>query len=63
MTTGSILILQVILCYITTATIYNYNEFSERIITYKSEQYVLKGFKNVIDKDFVIGVQLWTINI
>ena len=52
MTTGSLLILQVILYCITTAATYNYDEIPDYILT---EQGVFKGFKNVNDKDFVIG--------
>ena len=55
MNTGLLLlILQMILYHITTATFYNYNEISEQII-YKSNPDFLRGFRNIIDKDFVIG--------
>ena len=52
MTTGSLLILQAILYCITAANIYNYDEIPEKILT---KQGVLRGFKNVANKDFVIG--------
>ena len=38
----------------TTAAVYNYNETSEQII-YEPDPNFLSGFRNIIDKDFVIG--------
>ena len=54
MTTGLLIILQMILYHITTATVYNYNEISEQII-YEPNPVFLRGFRNIIDKNFVIG--------
>ena len=55
MATGLLLILQVMLCYstVTTAAVYNYHETSQEIYYYSP--YILSGFRNVINKDFVIG--------
>ena len=49
-----ILILQIILFHVTAASVYNYNEISEQII-YEPYPYYLSGFRNITDKDFVIG--------
>ena len=56
MATGLLLISQVILCYltVTTATVYNHNETSEEI-PFLDHDTLLSGFRNVLDKDFVIG--------
>ena len=54
MTTRLPLILQILFYHMTTATVYNYNEASEQII-YKPDPDFLSGFRNIIDKDFVIG--------
>ena len=55
MSTGLLLILQVILCYsiVTTSAVYNHNETSQAIYYYYP--YILSGFRNVTNKDFVIG--------
>ena len=53
MTAGPLLLLQIIL-HMTTAAVYNYNETSEEII-YEPDPNFLSGFRNIIDKDFVIG--------
>ena len=47
MTTGLILIVQMILYHMTAAAVYNYNETSENI--------EWSGFKNTTNKDFVLG--------
>ena len=63
MPSGLLLILKTLLCYSTvaTATIYYYNETSEAILY---ENYLLTGFRDVTNKDFVIGglfpVNDWT---
>ena len=54
MTTRLPLILQILFYHMTTATVYNYNETSEQII-FKPDPDFLSGFRNIIDKDFVIG--------
>ena len=54
MTTRLPLILQILFYHMTTATVYNYNEASEQII-FKPDPDFLSGFRNIIDKDFVIG--------
>ena len=54
MTTRLPLILQTLFYHMTTATVYNYNEASEQII-FKPDPDFLSGFRNIIDKDFVIG--------
>ena len=54
MSTGLLLILQMILYQMTTAAVYNYNETSEQII-YEPNPNFLRGFRNIVDKDFVIG--------
>ena len=54
MTIELLLILQITLYHMTTAAVYNYNETSEQII-YEPDPNFLSGFRNIIDKDFVIG--------
>ena len=56
MATGLLLILQIILCYstVTTAAVYNYSETSETIYYYSSCT-TISGFRDVANKDFVIG--------
>ena len=54
MTIGLLLILQIIFYHMAAATVYNYNETSEQII-YEPDPNFLSGFRNIIDKDFVIG--------
>ena len=55
MATGLLLILQVMLCYstVTTAAFYNYNENSQALYYYYP--YILSGFRDVTNKDLVIG--------
>ena len=43
-----------ILYHMTTAAVYNYNETSE-VIIYEPDPTFLSGFRNIIDKDFIIG--------
>ena len=50
MTTG-LLLLQIVLYHMTAAAVYNYDETSEEI-SYAS---FLSGFRNITDKDFIIG--------
>ena len=54
MAAGLLLILQIIFSTVTTATVYNYNKTSE-IIPYRGQYDPLSGFRDVNDKDFVIG--------
>ena len=54
MAVGLLFILQIILYHLTTAAVYNYNENSEEI-PYEPDPTFLSGFRNIIDKDFVIG--------
>ena len=54
MTTGLLLIVQMILYHMTAAAVYNYNETSE-VIIYEPDPTFLSGFRNIIDKDFIIG--------
>ena len=54
MTVGLLLILQIISYHMTAATVYNYNETSE-VILYEPDPTLLSGFRNIIDKDFIIG--------
>ena len=54
MTVGLLLILQIILYHMTAAAVYNYNETSE-VIIYEPDPTFLSGFRNIIDKDFIIG--------
>ena len=54
MTAGLLLILQVILYHMTAAAVYNYNETSEEV-EYPHDPTVLSGFRNIINKDFIIG--------
>ena len=54
MTVGLLLILQIILYHMTAAAVYNYNETSEEI-PYEPDPTFLSGFRNITDKDFVIG--------
>ena len=55
MTTGLLLIvLQLILYHMTAAAVYNYNETSE-VILYPPDPTFLSGFRNIVDKDFIIG--------
>ena len=51
MTTGLLLILQIILYHMTAAAVYNYDETSEEI----SYGNYLIGFRNITNKDFIIG--------
>ena len=51
MTTGLLLIVEIILYHMTAATVYNYNETSEEI----HFEGLLRGFKNTANKDFVLG--------
>ena len=56
MATGLLIILQIIFCYstVTTTTVYNFNEASET--EYYSYYYcIISGFRDVTNKDFVIG--------
>ena len=53
MTTGPLLLLQIIL-HMTAAAVYNYNETSEEIPDRYNPEY-LSGFRNIVDKDFIIG--------
>ena len=46
--------MQIILHHLTVAAVYNYNETSEEI-PYKFDPTFLSGFRNITDKDFVIG--------
>ena len=48
MTIRLLLVLQTILYYTAAAAVYNYNETSETTLNFN-------GFRNIIDKDFVIG--------
>ena len=52
MTVGLLFILQIILYHMTAAAVYNYNETSEVI---PFNPFSLSGFRNIIDKDFIIG--------
>ena len=54
MNTGLLIALQMLLHYSTAATaaVYNYNESSEAI---PYNDYLLSGFRNIINKDFIIG--------
>ena len=54
MTTGLLLIVQIILYHMTAAAVYNYNETS-KVILYQPDPTFLSGFRNIIDKDFIIG--------
>ena len=54
MTTGLLLIVQMILYHMTAAAVYNYNETSE-VIIYEPDPTFLSGFRNIVDKDFIIG--------
>ena len=47
MTTGLLLVIQIILYHMTAAAVYNYNETSENS--------GLRGFRNITNKDFVLG--------
>ena len=55
MATGLLIILQIIFCYstVTTTTVYNFNEASETEYYYYS--CIISGFRDVTNKDFVIG--------
>ena len=55
MATGLLIILQIIFCYstVTTATVYNFNDTTDTIYYYSS--CIISGFKDVTNKDFVIG--------
>ena len=53
MTAGPLLLLQIIL-HMTAAAVYNYNETSEEIPDRYNPEY-LSGFRNIVDKDFIIG--------
>ena len=60
MTTGLLLIVQIILYHMTAAAVYTYNETSEVILyIYDPETSTcfieLSGFKNTTNKDFVLG--------
>ena len=54
MSFGILIILQIILYHMTAAAVYNYDETSEEI-PYEFNPDFLSGFRNIIDKDFVIG--------
>ena len=54
MTTGLLLIMQLILYHMTAAAVYNYNETSEEI-SFEFDPTILSGFLNITDKDFVLG--------
>ena len=54
MTAGILLIMQVILYHMTAAAVYNYNETSEVILD-ELDPTVFRGFRNITDKDFIIG--------
>ena len=54
MTTRLLLILQMILYHMTAGAVYNYDEISEEIPDELNPGF-LSGFRNIIDKDFVIG--------
>ena len=51
---GLLLLLQIILYHMTTAAVYNYNETSEEI-PYEFNPDILSGFRNITDKDFLLG--------
>ena len=51
---GLLLILQMILYHMTAAAVYNYNETSEEV-PYEPDPTFLSGFRNIINKDFIIG--------
>ena len=53
---NEMLILQTILCYstVTLAAVYNYNETSDTIYYYSYTD-VISGFRDIMNKDFVIG--------
>ena len=54
MSFGILIILQIILYHMTAAAVYNYNETSEEI-PYEPDPTFLSGFRNITDKDFIIG--------
>ena len=54
MTVGLLFILQMILYHMAAAAVYNYNETSEEIL-YEPNPAFLSGFRNITDKDFIIG--------
>ena len=54
MTTGLLLILQIILYHMTAAAVYNYDETSEEI-PFGFDPNYLSGFRNITNKDFIIG--------
>ena len=54
MTTGLLLILEIILYHMTAAAVYNYDETSEEI-PFGFDPYYLSGFRNITNKDFIIG--------
>ena len=51
MTTGLLLIVQMILYHMTAAAVYEISE----VILYEPDPTFLSGFRNIIDKDFIIG--------
>ena len=54
MAIGLLLILQTLLCHLTTAAVYNYGETSEAILfTFNNNS--LSGFRNITNKDFILG--------
>ena len=54
MSIGSLLVLQMFLYHMTTAAVYNYNETSEGI-PYLFNPFFLSGFRNIAERDFIIG--------
>ena len=51
---GLLLLLQIILYHMAAAAVYNYNETSEEI-PYQNDPNILSGFRNITDKDFLLG--------
>ena len=54
MTAGFLLILYIYCLTLTSATVYNYNETSERV-PFLNNDALLGGFRDVINKDFILG--------
>ena len=54
MSIGSLLVLQIILYHLTAAAVYNYDETSEEI-PYEFDPTFLSGFRNITERDFIIG--------
>lgn len=54
MAIGLLLILQTLLCHLTTAAVYNYGETSEAILLPFNNN-SLSGFRNITNKDFILG--------